>query len=572
MWLRPNGWLRVSPPKPKDADDILTQTLYRYWQHCWFDHRFNQTGVEANTVFTLTDAQKQTLEMSTNQPYFREADKQISAWDANKVFLWPAFWQKISRILSNPVRHYSCSGRKRSDSPSSDAEAMAHKLTKTGGQYPGAVSVKYPGAVSVNSGDTHNAPGKPLSEAAQSAPRENGKTEAATICANDTLPLDNQAELPAKTTHYLDVDTAYEHRALRQLVMRKIFASRESPGMYRLEVFDVALNNQGNVELRSFSPGAHGLELVFPATLPDGEVTLGREQSLGVHCLRVHKDKYFYLPGLNPDETIRALRIKPSLDYRLIKDRYTGLHMVLFSNVGDDQEVTVNYVVEKRVTESSCEKTSVDTLDLLQQSGDARLDCTVSEPMKLQLTEFFNGFAAADMAENQKEQIRCIQSAKILKDRIAAIAEYCKNFKGSEKYESGEGFFRFLLWRQQGKCQHRTPIFVALCRYFGIPARAVSGNYHLYPEYSLDGGMSWKSEDLGGAPAQVKRIEPGFQPFRQGSGSSTESRILRRFWKVLIQSNCSALPKLMVGVSKICTKLLRQAVHYQIKRQVPARW
>ncbi|WP_422489816.1 AAA family ATPase [Endozoicomonas sp. ALE010] len=508
-------------PKPKDADDILTQTLYRYWQHCWFDHRFNQTGVEANTVFTLTDAQKQTLKMSINQPYFREADKQISAWDANKVFLWPAFWQKISRIVSNPVRHYSGSGRKRSDSHSSGAEAVGHKLAKIEGQYPGAVSA--------NSGDTHNAPGKPLSEAAQSAPRENAKTEAATICANDTLPLDNQAELPAKTIHYLDVDTAYEHRALRQLVERKIFASRESPGMYRLEVFDVALNNQGNVELRSFSPGAHGLELVFPSTLPDGEVTLGSEQSLGVHCLRVNKDKYFYLPGLNPDETIQAFRIKPSLDYRLIKDRYTGLHMVRFPNVGDGQEITVNYVVEKRVTESSCKKPSVETLDLVQQSGDARLDCTVSEPMKLQLTEFFNGFAAADMAENQKEQIRCIQSAKILKDRIAAIAEYCKNFKGLEKYEGGEGFFRFLLWRQQGKCQHRTPIFVALCRYFGIPARAVSGKYHLYPEYSLDGGMSWKSEDLGGAPVQVKRIEPDFQPFRQGSGSSTESKKIKAF-------------------------------------------
>ncbi|MBO9480227.1 AAA family ATPase [Salinisphaera sp. G21_0] len=520
-------------PKPKDADDTLTQTLYRYWQHCWFDHRFNHTGVEANTVFTLTDAQKQTLKISTNQPYFREADKQISAWDANKVFLWPAFWQKISRIVSNPVRHYSCSGnrqgtRKRSDFHSSGAEAIDQKRAKK----EEVIDGQYPGAVSVKSGDTYNSPGKPLSDhsAAQSAPRENGETEASTISANYTLPLDKQAELPAKTILHLDVDTAYEHRELPQLVERKIFSSRESPRMYRLEVFDVALNNKGNVELRSFSPGALGFEVVLPSALPDGEVTLGSGQSLGVHCLWVDKDKYFYLPGLNPDETIQAWRIKPSLDYRLIKDRYTGLHMVRFPNVGDDQEITVNYVVEKRVTKSSCKKLSVETLDLLQQSGDARLDCTVSDPMKLQLTEFFNGFAAADMPENQKKQIHCIQSAKTLKDRIAAIAEYCENFKGSEKYEGGEGFFRFLLWRQQGSCQHRTPIFVALCRYFGIPARAVRAKYHLYPEYSLDGGMSWKPEDLGGAPVKhVKRIEPDFQPFRQGGGSSTESKKIKAF-------------------------------------------
>ncbi len=529
--------------KPDDTNDTLTQALYRHWQHCWFEQGFGQAGVDANTVFALTDAQEQTLKMSANQPYLREANKRISTWDSSDVILWPAFWQTMSRIVLNPVSQYSRSENEvtAQDLPA-DNEVTAQDL---------------PADNEVT---------------AQDLPADNEVT-AQDLPADSTdenrarLPLDKQAVLPAETIRPLDRKTDYEQEeGLPLSEETKIFNNDTDPGMYRLKVYDVTLDNQGNVEERRLGHGEYGLEAVFPATLPEGEITLARGQSLGVDHLYVRKNQYYYLPSLNPDETIPALRITPSINYQLIKDQYTGLHMVSFPDATETQKITIHYVVEKRQTTHPCKKTA----------GDTRPDCTVTDSMELQLAEFFNDFETSAMPENQKEQIRDIQSAETQEDRIDAIARYCRDFKGADKHESVGGFFRFLLWHRQGACRHRTPLFVAFCRYFAIPARTVKNEVHAYPEYSLDGGISWQSKDLGGAPRQITKIEPAFQPSILGSGSSTESKRVKdllkgatpeqqqRLAKVYdlslealrktLEAGC-ALPKTDLSTSKVVRKL-----------------
>ncbi|WOG28828.1 hypothetical protein [Endozoicomonas sp. 8E] len=90
------------PLKPDGSDDILNQALYRHWQQCWFAREFDQAGVNANSVFPLTEEEQQTLKLPASRPYLRNAEQQIETWNANAFQLWPAFWHQMRR-LPNPV-------------------------------------------------------------------------------------------------------------------------------------------------------------------------------------------------------------------------------------------------------------------------------------------------------------------------------------------------------------------------------------------------------------------------------------------------------------------------------------
>ncbi|WP_257254645.1 transglutaminase-like domain-containing protein, partial [Endozoicomonas sp. SESOKO3] len=72
------------------------------------------------------------------------------------------------------------------------------------------------------------------------------------------------------------------------------------------------------------------------------------------------------------------------------------------------------------------------------------------------------------------------------------------------------------------------PVFIAFCRYFGIPCRQIANRTHAFAECSADGGQTWMSVDLGGAPVEATEILPDFQPTRKVSASGTESRQSRQ--------------------------------------------
>ncbi|WP_257254524.1 hypothetical protein, partial [Endozoicomonas sp. SESOKO3] len=90
-------------PEPDESQDILNRSLYRYWQQCWFNDEFGPTGVDANSVFPLTEEEKQTLKTPASQPYLREANQRIEAWNAHDVQFWPAFWHQISDLTSQQL-------------------------------------------------------------------------------------------------------------------------------------------------------------------------------------------------------------------------------------------------------------------------------------------------------------------------------------------------------------------------------------------------------------------------------------------------------------------------------------
>ncbi|UYM18047.1 AAA family ATPase [Endozoicomonas euniceicola] len=346
---------------------------------------------------------------------------------------------------------------------------------------------------------------------------------------------------------FMDRKTDYDCQKMPELSARRIFNNGIDPRMYRLEVLDIRMDCHGNLGKVPFVKGEYGLETVIPYELPEGEVALDTGQSLGAVELRKAKE-WQRLPGLHSNEKIPALRVTPAIPYRLRKDRLTGQHWICFPDAIDGQPFRVDYLVENREVPqphsmlSPCDTSAVST----------RTDCTIPESMKSELYDFFSNFETSDIPPMQKKLIRRIKSARTQENRIAAITEYCSDFKGDSRPESDENLFGFLLRKRQGSCRHRAFVFVAICRYFGIPSRLVDSEIHVYSEYSLNGGVGWESMDLGGAPAHVRQIGTKFQPSdKSKSGSSTETRRIAELLK-------GADPKQLQSLAKACDLSLEE--------------
>ncbi|WP_257287121.1 transglutaminase-like domain-containing protein, partial [Endozoicomonas sp. SESOKO2] len=156
-------------------------------------------------------------------------------------------------------------------------------------------------------------------------------------------------------------------------------------------------------------------------------------------------------------------------------------------------------------------------------------DAVCSEGMKTVLDKVFK--TIEEHPTKVRGLLQSIKDAKDTEQQIKAITDYCRAFSGDAKPKLGENFFQFLVTRLKGSCRHRVPVFIAMCRYFGIPSRQIDSSSHSFAEYSGDGGHTWESVDLGGAPVREKEITPKFQPTRKVSASSTETRMIKNHLK-----------------------------------------
>ncbi|WP_422472365.1 AAA family ATPase [Endozoicomonas sp. ALB032] len=435
---------------PDQYNDILTRALYRYWQHRWFHREFGLTGEDANCLFPLTKEEKQTLKMSTSQPFLREADKLIGAWKADAVQWWPAFWHQISNLPNHWLDDY-----------------MDEKLAT----------------------DSGNAPEK--------------------HCLN----------APSKKDKVLDRRTNYECLRLPLLYDLPVFKTqRPTSRMYRWEAKDICVTARGDIIRTDLNdPRIQGFVTLMPDRLPgpDQEVILTSNQTLASFKWTSKKGQ-FVLPSLTPDDYIVALRTEPDLPFKLIRHRYTGLHILIIPEANTEQTIQFTYVVEPKKPDDSV------SAEEARPKQSIRFDTHCSEGIKTVLDELFS--PVKEHPAKLQMSLQKIKNARHTRQRIEAITEYCRQFSGKTEPKPEENFFRFLVTQQQGSCRHRAPVFVAFCRYFGIPSRQIHSLTHEFPEYSLDRGQTWESVDLGGGPAQVREIKSEFQPTRQLSSSGSESK------------------------------------------------
>ncbi|WP_422472363.1 AAA family ATPase [Endozoicomonas sp. ALB032] len=410
--------------KPDKSDNMLTQSIYRRWQHCWFAREFHKTGVDANQVFHLWQAQEQMLKLSAYEPCLKEADRQIAAWNANAVQCWPAFWHRLKDTLD----HIN--------------EALAVDADNKAGQY--------------------------------------------------------NPEVIEKETEALDRNTDEDHQEVQHHYDYIVFNTRNVPcHMYRYWAKDIHVTVEGDVKRIDLSDNRTlGVEILRPTLLKQNQpVTVAKGQTMGALDLKPG-NSHHALPSMTPDDYIVALRLEPELPFALVRDKYTGLHTLSIPEAEAKQNIKVDYVVEPRKTEPRAKELTW-------------FDTHCSEGMKAVLNEVFNNIG------KQPAEIRFplwkIKHSENTSQRIEAITDYCRQFSGQSKPEPGKNFFEFLVTQRQGSCRHRSSVFVAFCRYFGIPSRQIRSLLHSFVEYCPDGDQTWKSVDLGGSYLPFTVIAPDFQ-------------------------------------------------------------
>ncbi|WP_448218316.1 AAA family ATPase [Endozoicomonas sp. 2B-B] len=499
------------PLKPDESDDILTGALYRHWQQRWFSNHFGRTNVDVNSVFPLTEEQQQTLKMSANQPYLQAADQQIGAWKADKVQWWSVFWYQISDLLNHL------------------ADDFINEASAIGGDKATALGQR-----------TNHEP----------QPVNKGLT-----IYGDRAPEKYIPEVHEEGAPVLDRRTNYEKESKPRIDDYIIFDKPgHFPGIYRSFAKDIYVSPEGKIKRISINDKhMQGVEVVIPARLPehDRKVTLARDQTLATFY-ESSKNGQFILPSLTINDYIVALRVEPNLAFTLLRDRYTGIHTLFIPEAKVGQSIKFVYVVEPREVGK---KTSAEKIRPAQSR---RFDAHCCEGMKTILNDLFENIEK--QASEIKKPLQKIAEATDTEQRIKAIKDYCEHFSGVDVPERNKNFFHFLVTRRQGACRHRVPVFIALCRYFGIPCRQISNDTHAFAECSPDGGQTWKSVDLGGAPVEATEIRPHFQDTKRVSVSGTKLKKTRNLLNGILTGADLAQQQTLAKASGMSPEELKQAL------------
>ncbi|WP_448218329.1 AAA family ATPase [Endozoicomonas sp. 2B-B] len=367
----------------------------------------------------------------------------------------------------------------------------------------------------------------------------------ASAISGDEAPEPYNPEVEEEKARALDRRTNYEDRDNSGTKLQKVFNTQHHPSMYRWEAKDIRVTAGGEIKQIDLD-GKHflGVETLTPKRLPgkDQEVILTRDQTLGT--LEVSpRNGQCPLPSLTASDTIVALRLEPNVPFKLTRDQYTGLHTLFIPLAKAYQSFQCTYVVEPRKPGG---KTA---------AKEVFFDVQCSEGIKSVLKELFDNIN--EQPAKIQAPLRKIIDAKNIRQRINAITEYCKEFSGIAKPDESENFFRYLVTNRQGSCRHRAPVFVAFCRYFGIPSRQIESPKHAFGEYSVDGGQTWESVNLGGAPVEYTEIAPDFQySSKAGSSSRWPNKININN---LLKGADSAQQQALADVLEISQKALKKA-------------
>ncbi|WP_422138941.1 AAA family ATPase [Endozoicomonas sp. ALC020] len=543
-------WLSSGLPlKPDESDDILTGALYRHWQQRWFSNHFGRTHVDANSVFPLTEEQQQTLKMPANQPYLQAADQQIRAWKADEVQWWSVFWYQISDLLNHLADDFinEASAIVGDQAPEQDKPEVHEKQAQTLDQR------TEPAPQPVNKVLTIGSDKAPALD--QRTNQELQPVNKALTVYGDRTPEKYIPEVHEKEAPVLDQRTNYEKESKPRIDDYIIFDKPgHFPGIYRSLAEDIYVSPEGKIKQISINDKhMQGVEVVIPARLPehDRKVTLASDQTLAAFYMS-SKNGQYTLPSLTVNDYIVSLRVEPNLAFTLLRDRYTGIHTLFIPEAKVGQSIKFVYVVEPREVGK---KTSAEKI-LPAQSR--RFDAHCCEGMKTILNDLFENIEK--QASEIKKPLQKIAEATDTEQRIKAIKDYCEHFSGVDVPERNKNFFHFLVTRRQGSCRHRVPVFIALCRYFGIPCRQISNDTHAFAECSPDGGQTWKSVDLGGAPVEATEIRPHFQDTKRVSVSGTKLKKTRNLLNGILTGADLAQQQTLAKASGMSPEELKQAL------------
>ncbi|MGI2028934.1 hypothetical protein [Endozoicomonas acroporae] len=299
---------------------------------------------------------------------------------------------------------------------------------------------------------------------------------------------------------------------------------------YRLDVIRYQVTGEGNIYTKDWIPGKSDLIRVFPeAMAPNTTVQLYPWESYGCHTIKVGPGhKLFPLPGRQPREEITELRTEPVRAHQVFLDSYTGQHWIRFSGLIINCSIHVHYKLSKKCGDAGLlEKANVSKVhdtqpvatqkknkccclpaELFKSRGHNQRDDLISpqgnhcpEPVRHRVDVLFNTVRAAAQAPimltDKQQLVLDIINATDDQGRIAAAAEYCRQFDNQSHLKIKDDLAQILLSEAVGACRHRAPVFKFIMQYFGITCRIVKSEIHVWAE--VWNGHDWETYDLGGA-------------------------------------------------------------------------
>jgi len=497
----PESGLPLDPP---ESDDTLLQALYKRWQQLWYQHRFKSSSAAARKLFALDEIQTATLQLAANRPYVEELTRLVRAMGNVEPLNRPVCWERIKSMTEVPTRRYA----KPSHTPCVPA--------------PTHIPEPQPAA-------------SPCSAAVPAS------------AAHDSVQETLAPEVLGISTG-LDTETNYaaNPNATPTLVVRSAFRPlHDDPRMYRQQIRDIDVSEQGELVTVAMGHGEYGVEVVEPGILPAAAQSLSLDaqtQRYGIMRLTVFDETpWLALAGLKPNDQLMGVRIEPEspgaagphgnsspVRFHVTRDRYTGLYRVNIPHARPGESFQVRYLLQ--LAERRYETQPVrpplfyDRLYEDRLFNDNlykdRLDARCSQRMRDTLSLLFSQQTLQSLPSEQRTELEAMLQTDQPESLVESIAKYCRRFSGTSRMQEGENQLLFLLKARQGSCRHRAPAFVALCRYFGIPARVVCSEVHAYGEYSLDHARTWRACDLGGSPANIVTDTPGLPDFKPGISMS----------------------------------------------------
>ena len=328
--------------------------------------------------------------------------------------------------------------------------------------------------------------------------------------------------LPSAISRPLRKNTGYRTSEVPEVNIPKVFDTDRDSRMFRFRVFHPQILPGSNITEKRCGRGEFGLEVVKPNAITVGaDVFTSKNETYGINTINASMGQYYYLPGLEPDDKLVALGTDPQLPYSIVRDRYTGLHMISFggnenSDRGKNVSVKIHYILETKPWVSPWAIPEKPRHRYTSPQPVTHEDAFCPKAASRVIRNLLQPASLNKLTQPVREGLQAIDQAVDDNQRITAITHFCRGFQGDKNPADDENFLAFLLTQRQGTCHHRSIAFVLLCRYYGISARLVLSQVHAFPEYSLDGRRSWQTAELDGAPMNVTVTSGDFPSQQEG--------------------------------------------------------